>query len=268
MKKSLYTIAISLLFTACHTHTFLPLTQNVPLFTDKGQATVGGAITYRSVEYHGAYSPIKKLAVMGSIQYTNTIVPELGIGTYSSLFKNKVIGEVYGGIAYCYIQYQKEDEKIKSIIGNPNGHYNFDIDMQGCRFFIQPNLGFRFSDKINLGFSARSCLWYFTNYEFYREKWDYYNANGSNRRLTDKDSMYFKNTGCITVEPAITLRIGGKYGKFMMQTGLNLNMTNPKKEPVPYHTAGMFIRFGFNVFVDFNDFKKKKTNINTLNSIN
>ncbi|MBL7883181.1 MAG: hypothetical protein JNL69_03885 [Bacteroidia bacterium] len=262
MKKYLFLITLSFLVEACHTHSFLPPTQNTPLFTNKEQAIFSGAITYRSLEINGAYTPIKHFAVMGSLQVSNAVVPELGIGTYSSIYKNKIVGEIYGGIALCNLYYKKEDEKIKSIIGSPNGHYNFDITMKGYRVFLQPNLGFRISDKINIAMSTKACLWYFTQYEYYRETWDYLNASGSHSKLADKDSTYLKNVGAVTIEPAITLKTGGKYGKFMVQTGVNLNITNNEKLPVPYHNIGMFIRLGFNVAVDFNDFKKKKSSTN------
>lgn len=249
-------IFLSAAFTGCHTHSFIPQTQNVPLFTDKHQVSVDAALTYRSIEIQGATSPVDNLGVMVNIMArTEGSSAEAGVGYFYSPDK-KFVAEVYGGYGRGVNRFKNEHETQNSIFGTV-GYYNRDINVVANRLFIQPAVGIHFNDKINLAFSFKTCYWQFPQYYSKTEFWEKGDASGTYYFLKNKDSVNVSYGNQMTYEPAITFRAGGKYGKFMVQAGAFIYQ-DFRRDLYPYNGFPLFIRFGACVNIDVKDFYKKK----------
>jgi hypothetical protein len=243
---------------SCHTHTFLPQTQNVPLFTKDSQLQVSSALTYRSAELQLAYSPLNHLGVIANGFLGNySRMGELGVGAYYS-YDNKFITEMYGGYGSGYNQAKIKKESFGFNSLTQNGYYNYDINLKTNWFFIQPDVGIRFNNKISLALSAKVCYWTFPKYYYYAERWESDHSNPSIVYLGKKDSINITNGKQVTFEPAITFKVGGKYAKFMIQTGVYMLNNVSKGSINPYNNFPVFVRLGMNADVDFSKIKSRR----------
>jgi hypothetical protein len=167
---------------------------------------------------------------------------ELGLG-YFHPFSEKIICEIYGGYGYGNLKYEKFNLPDKTIFGTV-GYSNSKVDINAHRVFIQPNFGVKFNDRIELAISLKSCLWSFPNYYSDEEYWKRDDGGGYNHTRTVKDSVNLRNAVQYTYEPAITFKVGGKYAKFMLQTGIYFYQNEYKNAPTPYNDFPVFIRLG------------------------
>ena len=145
MKKFIALSFVSITLMSCYTHSFTPQTQNVPLFTEKGELEFNVAHSYRSADHQIAYSPLQNIGVMSNIAITPySIVPEIGIGTYGSINKKSVF-EIFSGYAFCRYVYHDSN----AVINLPQfSSIGYKTDILANRFFIQPVIGQKFSDKV------------------------------------------------------------------------------------------------------------------------
>ncbi len=253
MKKFIALSFVSITLMSCYTHSFTPQTQNVPLFTEKGELEFNVAHSYRSADHQIAYSPLQNIGVMSNIAITPySIVPEIGIGTYGSINKKSVF-EIFSGYAFC--RYVFHDSN--AVINFPQfSSIGYKTDILANRFFIQPVIGQKFSDKVSLSLSAKFCYWQFLQYNYYGNAIEKYEKNGTIYHVLTNDSIYNSNVDKFTIEPSITLKVGGAYGKVMLQTGFYYTYKN-SNEAEPYRSFPLFIRAGFNLNLNLTKFKKR-----------
>ncbi|CAN5488626.1 hypothetical protein BH10BAC1_BH10BAC1_05150 [soil metagenome] len=252
IKKLLFTILYftAHLFSGCYTTSFLPQTHNVPLFTGEKQIRITPTHSIRAAELQLAYAPINHLGIIANIQATpRYYMPEIGVGAFYST-KNILVTEVYLGFGTGKLKdslsyYDRLLSSSDKFLG---------IDITTYKFFLQPNLGVRFSEKIDLSFSAKCTYWYFPKYHYHYERWEYFGT--SSPRLNYTEHVDEKDGYGITIEPAITFRIGGEHTKFMIQTGFSASHETGDLVLSPYRDNYAFVRLG--VSVNFSLFKKKE----------
>jgi len=236
----------------CRTTTFLPQSHNVPLFTDKNQLYVNTSFSSKTLDFQTAYSPIKNMGVMINGQLGQSyIMPEIGLGGYYS-FNKTLIAELYGGGGKSKMDFIKTSHSFYLLSYTDRKEY--DVNFDATKIFLQANLGAKFNDKINLSFSLKTSYWYFSNYYYHYEWWKFDSGSGNHQTLAEKDSINVKNESQITIEPAITLQTGGKYAKYMLQTGVNFSSYGNLN---PYNQNPFFIRLGVSVNIDFASFGKE-----------
>jgi len=265
MKSKLFCALLALVliaFQACQIHSFLPQTQNVPVFTDEKQGEMTLTLPPRAVDFQLAYSPIKNLGVMGNVKYAGRYtIPEIGLGYYKSINENSSIA-FYAGYANCkYTDDSVEIEKTVTIFKDTPAYTVYSYDIYAHRFFVQPQISLTPSKKINLTFSFKTCLWQYSNLNY---KYDSYNipTNSPHRVIVDSARINLKNVSSFSFEPAITLKVGGDIGKFILQTGIHAStpVTQGKNYFVPYTEKyfPLFIRMGFSIFIDVKALQKKE----------
>jgi hypothetical protein len=254
MKKFIYTVFVIILFASCHTHSLIPQSQNVPLFTDKHEFRVSTGVGFRAGNLQLAYSPIKHLGIQTNVMASTAdlyLIPEVAIGAYYPIQK-KFIFELYGGYAYCDYRYLNDKELYRDLLfGGYAGYYKFNIAMQANRFFIQPNIGIKINEYIDFALSFKTSYWDFQNYNYNRELWIYSDQQHLHSSLRGKESVNLYATSQYTFEPAITFRAGGKNHKFLLQTALYSYYYEGNNVAKPYRTLPIFIRFGYNGSFDF-----------------
>ncbi len=254
--KFLFFIFFSTLFASCQTTSFLPQTQNVPLFTRDSQLRVSTAFTYRSIELQGAYSPINHFGIILNTQAnSHYFMPEIGVGGYYSLNK-KIITEIYGGYGYGKLKFN-DTVKSNDVFHNSPSIKYYDVDLKANKYFLQPAFGIKFNDKIDLALSFKICYWDFSKYSYLYRRYEHITENpNSPITLQYTDSVNVSMGNQFSFEPAITFKVGGKYAKFMMQTGIYFLNNSSKGYLNPYNPSPFFIRLGATVNVDFRDLKE------------
>lgn len=238
--KYLPILLISAILLSCKSHSLLPQTQNVPLFIDKNQAQLDATFSYRTAELQAAYTPINHVGIIvnGMLGLGSMNSLEAGLGAYGVIQKKCVL-ELYGG--YGMGSVQSKDSVIGSAFIRGDRYY--DINYQGIKYFIQPNIGIRFTDNVSLAISCKTNFWTMTKYSYFYERYGSFSGN-----LKYQDSIYSRNKQQITFEPAITLKAGGKNVKFMMQVGayaLN-DVSRVRGRVNPYNDNPFFLRLGIN----------------------
>ncbi|MDP4270686.1 MAG: hypothetical protein Q8909_11250, partial [Bacteroidota bacterium] len=189
-------MGIALILSGCTHYYYLAETQNVPLFTQKGDLKVSGGVgcgegTYNA-EMQGAYS---------ILDYLSASVGVMGMGSEKALFEESggttfhgargfyspvgksMVFETYGGLGgyYQHNHYQ-------------NGTYISDIT--AMRMFLQPNLGY-VSKSFEMAISTR-----ISKLNYSKVSQNLPTAMVEYARLTQiaRDKQY------LLVEPALTLR--------------------------------------------------------------
>ncbi len=255
LKIYLFFCFTSVLFTSCRTHTFVPHTQNVPLFTDKKQFRVEPTISPLSLNVNLAYSPIKHLGIITSLQaHPRYFSPEIGIGGYYPI-QNKLILELYGGYSYQGIQYDDSVQRTGFFGDQSKKVYHTNIHAN--KYFGQLNIGLIITEKIELAFSAKVCYWDFSNYYYHYQRWEY-DRSTQNFYFRHEDIIDLGKTNQITMEPSITMKVGGKNCKFMIQTGLCAAGNYHNNTISPYDIElPLFVRLGASINLSFNDKAEK-----------
>lgn len=231
-----YLIVATVLFSsqACHRNIYVPNTQNVTLFQDKGDTQVN--VGYSNLQV--AHAIGNNIGLMLNSQYTlgdktspsygNALfedtpskrnIIEIGAGYFDTVNDKGFNFEIYGGAGIGEIEFQPRPENAQDYFYAKNS-----------RFFIQPAFGFS-KTIVDLAFSMRfSHLNYFnsatSNYQ--------YNPEAS---ASEQDLNNLENSSYSFVEPAITFRVGWKYVKFHTQI------------VVPYQIGGRNINHQGNINV-------------------
>lgn len=259
MKKFIYSVFVIILFASCHTHSLVPQSQNVPLFRDKHEFRVSTGMGFNAANVQLAYSPIKHLGVLTNVMVSSTglyFVPEVAIGVYYPIQK-KIIFELYAGYADCGYSYTNDKELYRDFIfGGYSGYYKTNIRMACNRYFVQPNIGFKINEYVDLAFSFKTSYWDYKTFNYNREFWVFKDRRGLYSSLREKESLNLNKTSQFTFEPAITLRAGGKDHKVLLQTGFYSYYYEGNNVAKPYQTFPIFIRFGYNGSFDFKKNKK------------
>ncbi len=253
----IFSFCVVLFITGCYTTSFLPQTHNVPLFTKKNQVRINPIHSLRVFDLQLAYAPINNLGIIANIQGTTRYyMTEMGAGAFYSP-TNFLVTELYGGLGTGRL---KDSIIYHDFPVLPSDDRYLGIDVTAYKFFIQPNIGVAFSEKIDLSFSAKCTYWYYTNYYYNYERWERVrNSSGPKSTLAYAELINVKNGSEITIEPALTFRIGREHTKFMIQTGISTSLRTGAYNLDPYRYNNAYMRLG--VSVNFNLFKKEtKTN--------
>ncbi len=201
---------------SCVSSSLLPQTQNVPLFTKEKELQISTQITGRSAELQLAYSAKPHLAFMANGLAGNLQMVELGAGYYTKL-SEKFIFESYAGIGEGSVNVKNTFYHIKPLFFSTTKEERCNINIFGTKFFIQPNIGYKYEENLQLSLSLKGSFWYFPKYYYYNELWRP-DIHGEMEYIKT-DSVNLKNTQCYTLEPAITFKTGGERLKFMTQLG-------------------------------------------------
>lgn len=226
----------------CYTSAFLPQTHNVPLFTEAHQFRITPSHNIKTVDLSVAYSPTHFLGVMINGQLTPQYeMAEIGLGAFKKLGK-KMIGEIYFGCGTGSMK-SKYSSRPNWLI------YDYDvtdINLSANKYFVQPNLGIKFTDKVDLALSLKCSYWHYPYIDYYREHWE---DHGKYQVIDRIDDIHERNATTYTIEPALTFRVGGEHTKFFFQTGLCATpyhqlYLNPYRNTAGYFRLGVSVNFG------------------------
>lgn len=206
--------------TACSPVYHVPATQNVPLFTGKGQARVAAFTDGGSAEVQGAYAVSDAVGIQlnGGFYFPpnedngnggNGRYVEGGVGYSSPISADgKVIFETYGLLGLGGLE-----NHFPSSTGSSPGTTGT-IESKAFRYGLQPAVGFR-SPFFEAAVSAKML------------GINYYDVNGSLIfDNTDQVSYLRDNNRQFVFEPALTLRAGVEWGKIQLQVVRSFNLTD------------------------------------------
>lgn len=224
-----FTMLISL--SSCTHYYYMPNIQNVPLFKEKNEFRILGALStgeyIEAVEVQSAYSITNKFAVMGNFMsasgsYSSSSNSgsgshgEVGFGYYKSLNKCFVF-ETYGGLG---ISSQHHNYSIKNYNGGsgaPNYNYNntpsvvsstYTSNLKYMKAFIQPSIGLSLNA---FDFILSSRIGYLS----------FYDINNPGRMQEVRDIEETRDM--FLFEPGATIRLGWKFVKVQAQATVQLN---------------------------------------------
>lgn len=189
--------------------TYIPNNTNVPLFTEPGEIQLAAYQGTNGTDLQAAVSVVDHLAVMGNFEiskheeedpedYHKHNFGEIGIGFYDT-FGGKGRFEFYGGYGsgksetYDYIDVFTEDEQTRF-----EGKYD--------RWFLQGNIGLG-NDIFEGAISYRVSY-----VNFYR-----LTEFGPDPNVAPVSTSMEE----LMMEPAITIKVGGKHIKFVSQWGFS-----------------------------------------------
>lgn len=217
---------------------YVPGAQNVPLLKEKGQVKLSAGL----YDYQAAYAVGRHTAVMVNAQNSDWVGSELVASTkksyrevskmvevgggYFTDAKNTWTFETYGGAGVFKTRLRSDYEDLRSDYPNDNAgkdsSYSMLLNTSGTRFFVQPNFGFA-SKAVDIAFSTR-----ITGLTFGSVK----QLNYSDIRSEQSDLGKLKGRIHLFAEPAITMRVGYKWLKAQIQTGVSFQLTSAE---VPYN---------------------------------
>ena len=135
----------TILFAGCRTYSFVPQTQNVPLFTEKHQLQADATLAPCAMDLQVAYSPINHLGVLLNAQKAfNYFKPEIAAGTFYAI-NNKYVGEIYGGFSTSDLKANYSHQTMDIDEQYSVTHYITHINENN--YFFQPNIGIHISEN-------------------------------------------------------------------------------------------------------------------------
>ena len=223
-------IGLALLFQSCKT-AYIPNALNVPLLQEKGEMK----FLLSANNFQAAYAVTDKIGIIANGQVAkrehqgnpnatvdgkpdvsfaqNNSVIEAGIG-YLGKGERNLLYEVYGGGGFSRTH-------IADL--NANNGVLGEIEANGLKLFIQPNVGFA-SRYFDVALSSRfTALQYGTATTIYSKQY-----------LIDQDLDQLADHMHMFMEPAITLRGGYKFMKIQAQFGLSLKLSSAN---IPYNST-------------------------------
>ncbi len=260
--KFIFIIIAATVISGCRTNSFLPQTQNIPLFTEKNQFQISNHASNRSLDLQLAYSATHHFAfiangllgnnenfIFGNANHGGAKMFEIGGGYYTKI-KDKLFFESYIGIGDGYNNdvHSKLNERV-----NNSYRINYESNIKGGEVFIQPNLGIGLNDYLILAFSVKATYWNFTNY-YYR--YEHITYNGHNYPDVYENIIDLKNAQCYLLEPAITLKVGGKYVKGFLQAGAFFPLGYSPTKFNPYFDSKLLFRIGVTINMSFSKAKE------------
>ena len=235
-------LGVVLLLSGCAFDYYMPATQSVPLFTQKGDVKVLASAGLDKENYVGevqcAYSMLDHLSIsgafsgMGGKKNDQFIQPDgvafdVALGYYKS-FSESIVFETYGGIG-AYSRYPRY---------NPDyalSKYDDISDINAMNLFVQPNLGY-VAPNFEFAFSTRIAQWSFTKVE---------NRAAPGTDEYDRLQQIARGKNFVVFEPALTLRGGSEYQKIQIQIVKTLpDKVNGKRLFDTFHiSAGLILVF-------------------------
>ena len=210
---------------SCSMSYYTPNAQNVPLNDEKLE---GGAnlsfqkgLYSRGLNLQTAFSPVNHFGILLNYHYFSATYSytssnfftgvsntdegevkrnfvEMGMGYYIK-FQEKFVFEVYGGMGWGNSNFENHGDTYYNI-----NHIRGKLTDN--RYFLQPAIGWILSEHFELAFSNRFCL---LNYK------DLILRGGS--EINVYELLRVDDNPLFLIEPAVTLRVGGKNIKFQYQ---------------------------------------------------
>jgi len=229
LKRFIYAIIISsIMFSAC-SPAYIPNVVNTPLLKEKGDAKLNANFGVSGNDFQLAYAVSDNIGLMLNTSFEDTKdndstgyyhkhnFVEFGVGYFSPV-GNIGIASIYGGLGF----------------GNVNSNYNSVgihrlVNANSIRFFLQPSIGVR-SNSYEGSLSSRVV--------------------GVMIFIPDNERM------AIFIEPAITNKVGFKYGKFVVQTGFSIpvSTTNLGYDYLPF-LFSLGLELNLSAFIKKNQLK-------------
>lgn len=232
---------------------YVPNMVNVPLLKEKNELRATVSIS----DYQFAYSATENIAFMLNGYIKNTSVSNSG--SYSGSDYSTSRNLVEGGIGY--FKPLTEDFIFETFVGGGigkfayNNTYNSSYIYTGTsgstnktysanftRYFVQPSIGYSI-DFIDFAFSTRIIQLGFNNIN---------NVGYSDSDLRDENLSSISNTTYYFIEPALTLRLGYKWGKVHMQAVYSNKINS---EELNYQQFTMNVGLHINIAPRFNKSK-------------
>jgi len=202
-------------FCACNPKYYVPNTQNVPLFTERGQVSLTAVGNGNQVEFQGAYAVTDRVGIMANTAFYHPKddgngnggsgkLLEAGLGYYKPLTDHLVF-ETYGLLGFGDF----ENHFPTANAGNPGK-----ISGKLSRFGLQPAIGYK-TEVFSVALSSRlSSL--------------HYGEPDGNLVFDNVDQIaYLKdNNSFLLLEPALTLRAGLRKVKLQVQLTRGFNLTD------------------------------------------
>jgi hypothetical protein len=248
---------LSALITSCGPALYSNVGQNVPMFTEKGQAnlSVGLGLTSSLDSYifgtgaaglqlSGAIAAGDRIAVLSSGYFLtgsdgywdwNTAYAEAGIGTFGKSEGSKFVWEVFVGTGLGTIN-NSEIEGAEF------------VDVRYIKPFVQPSFGFK-SKVVELAFTPRIGLVSYTSYGsnaygyIYDEDYEY---------EIPFEQLISERKSNLAFEPGFTFRVGKKV-KFQYQ--LNISTVGVGGH---YEGYAQNVYMSYGVMFSTSDFIRKK----------
>jgi len=234
----------------CSNALYLPHSQNVPLFTERGQGQA--VFSYNSVQLAGAVTDNFSVMVNSNFNFNsqskepdqNNIKREFesrrinleaalgyykklsGPGAYLTFFGEDVAFEVYGGAGYGISTYN-----MNMLIADLPIRAN-EYKATTFNFFLQPNIGFS-KDNFSLAFSTR-----LTGLKYSKEVIANYNPD----ELVIEQLDQLTQSNYLFMEPSLTIGVGIKKVKLQLQA-----IYSNKMSDVPMNNANLLLNLGLQV---------------------
>ncbi len=195
-KISIYLFVIigSIIFQSC-SPAYVPNVVYTPMLVEKGDAKINAYYGVAGADFQVAYAASDNIGIMVNTSFKDTrdqdsigyylkhSFAEIGVGYFSKV-GDIGIASLYGGLGFGKI-----NSKYNS------AHLDWKVNANSVRLFIQPAIGIRT---------------------------DFYEGSFCSRIVGLTLNIPNHNKMVIFVEPVITNKIGFKYGKFLVQTGLSI----------------------------------------------
>jgi hypothetical protein len=234
---------------SCSRYYYVPNIQNVPLFREKNESRISGAIgegdESKSFEIQAAYS------ITGHLGFTASFMSAKGgdistdgnwakghyiegaIGYFVPVSKAGVF-EIYGGYAGSGQNHHYINDHYSSSTGIITQTDGGTADVSFSKFFVQPSFGLTFR-AFDIALSSRISALNFTI--------NSNNITGNENLYTRLNSLSGK--GHLVLEPAITIRGGWKNVKVQVQGSLaTYSDGDDTSYGEEYHVSvGLFVSF-------------------------
>ncbi len=207
-------LGVIFLLSGCAFDYYMPATQSVPLFTQKGDVKTLVSASLDKENYVGevqcAYSMLDHVAISASFMGTGTknnsqfdqpdgVAFNAALGYYKT-FSESIVFETYGGIG-TYSRYRRYNPEYALI------QYDNVSDINAMNLFVQPNLGY-VAPNFEFALSSRIAQWSFTKVE---------NRTTPGTDEYDRLQQIARGKNFVLFEPALTLRGGTEYKKIQIQ---------------------------------------------------
>jgi hypothetical protein len=224
--------------TACGPKYYIPNTQNMPLFTHKGEKNFNFSANLGQAELMSAMAVGNNTGVMLNASKFGagpSGFMEIGLGHFHVNDKNWIF-ETYGLAGIGTIEYRYQNDDIVGpllfwpILFTENGKGS--MRARTTRFAVQQNIGFK-GKNISNSFSLRAGVLNYSNIKGDLQ----INDRNEVRYLKSHDSQ-------VLFEPAYTVKFGSDQINFQTQVGASFNLTQasfPQRNF--WFTAGMNLRF-------------------------
>jgi hypothetical protein len=222
-----FVLLLVFLVTGCKHVYYLPNTQQVPMFRQKGESRIafqlGGASECSSREINAAYAVTNHLAVMANYMAVrggeSSQNSDWGKGNYyeAAIGYYKPLRNIYTFESYVGGSYSSQTHQYTSFGFYGANGYGGSSSLSFSKLFIQPSIG------VNLKGVALALSTRISKIHFYNINNQILSTTGTEFQRLNSISNH---PNSILLEPAFTVRGGWKYINLQLQLQLSSNLTN------------------------------------------